>query len=112
MADGLTWCRPIGGIDYITTAPLTWGIGREGGPQITIPPGATFNVSIPRPLRWWASPHDPRYLRAAALHDYLLADGWWRVTAGAVFLEALRADRVGAARRLLMWLAVSLYRWT
>jgi hypothetical protein len=106
------WYESTGGTLYTTTSPLTWGIGREGGPPITVPPGFAFDVSVPPGLRWWASPHDPRYLRAAAIHDWLLTDGWWRVTAGAVFLEALRADGVGRTRRLLMWLAVSLYRWT
>ncbi|MGR3626808.1 MAG: DUF1353 domain-containing protein [Limimaricola sp.] len=106
------WCAPVGGTLYTTTGPLTWGIGRKSGPPITVPPGFAFDVSIPRPLWLAFSPHDPRYLRAAAIHDWLLTDGWWRVTAGAVFLEALRADGVGRIRRLLMWLAVSLYRWT
>lgn len=112
MPTGPDWCRRLGGIRYATTTPLAWGIGREGGPEIIIPSGFPFDVSVPPPLRWWASPHDPRYLRAAALHDWLLLDGWWRVTAGAIFLEALRADGVGRIRRLAMWLAVSLYRWT
>ncbi|MCJ8335050.1 MAG: DUF1353 domain-containing protein [Epibacterium sp.] len=78
-----------------------------------MPPGFAFDVSIP----WWAGwvfdRHDPRYLKAAALHDYALHSlGWGRVGAAAPFSEALRAAGVGRWRRLAMVLAVTIYKWS
>ncbi|PYE80805.1 DUF1353 domain-containing protein [Pseudoroseicyclus aestuarii] len=106
------WYELAEGLRYRVTVPLRWEIGREGGPAVTVPPGFVFDVSVPRGLRWIVSPRDARYLKAAALHDWLLEDGWARVTAAAVFNEALAADGVGRLRRLAMWLAVSLWRWS
>ncbi|WP_263618114.1 DUF1353 domain-containing protein [Pseudooceanicola nanhaiensis] len=63
-------------------------------------------------MRWLFDPAAPEYLKAAALHDWLLSEGWDRMTAGAVFHNALAADGVSVWRRLVMWLAVSLYRYT
>ena len=105
------WHRAtLGG--YVTTAPLVWEVGRKGSQLVvTVPPDWFFDVSVPGFLRWAFSPDDPRYLKAAALHDWLLVDGWSRVAAGAVFHDALRADGVGPLRRLAMWIAVSVWRW-
>ncbi|HBB81927.1 MAG TPA: hypothetical protein DC031_01320, partial [Sulfitobacter sp.] len=97
---------------YRTTRVLPWEIGRKGsGLWVEVPPGTAFDVSIPRPLWWAFDPHDPRYLKAAALHDELLKLGWDRVTAAAVFHCALVADGVPRARRLAMLLAVMLWRY-
>lgn len=102
------------GIDYVVAVPLVWEVGRVGsGLKVTVPQGRTFDVSVPWALRWIVSPHDPRYLKAAALHDEMLDQlGWSRVTAAAEFHEALRSEDVGRFRRLVMWLAVSLWRWS
>lgn len=106
------WCEPVGGILYRSTAPLTWHVGCKGsGLAVTVPAGATFDVTIPRGLCRIFSPHDPRSLRAAALHDELLRRGWGRTTAGAIFHDALRADGMSRWRRLAMWLAVSLFKY-
>lgn len=105
------WHRAAPG-GYVTTAPLVWHVGRkDSGLIVTVPAGWFFDVSVPWCLRWAVSRHDTRYLKAAALHDYLLADDWSRVTAGAEFHEALRADQVGRGMRLVMWIAVSAWRW-
>ncbi|KQI68653.1 hypothetical protein AN189_10185, partial [Loktanella sp. 3ANDIMAR09] len=58
-----------------------------------------------------ASPHDPRFHKAAALHDHLLRQGWDRLTAGAVFHDALLADGVPRWRRFAMWFAVSAFKF-
>lgn len=110
--DASDWCQHDSDLMYITTAPLSWEIGRKGsGYVVDIPVGWIFDVSVPLVLRWIFSPHDIRYLKAAAVHDWLLEDRWSRVTAGAEFHEALRADGVGMGRRLAMWLAASVWRW-
>lgn len=93
------------GDHFVTRYPLAWDIGRKGGPRVTVPAGFRFDVSIPRWLWWAASPRDRRYLGAAAVHDWLLADGWDVWTSGAQFRAALEADGVPFLRRLLMTLA-------
>jgi len=106
------WCEPFDG-GFKTTDWLSWHIGRvDSGQRLTVPPGFYFDVSVPFLLHWLFDPHDPRYLKAAALHDWGLCDGWDRRTIGAIFHEALLADGVPAWRRLLMWLAVSVRRYS
>lgn len=106
------WCIPVGGLFYRVEKPLSWEVGVKGsGMIVTVPKGTIFDVSIPRGLRWLFDPHNPAYLKAAALHDDLLRRGWARTTAGAEFHEALRADGVALWRRLTMWLAVSLFKF-
>lgn len=104
------WIRQ--GARYRLTADLPWEIGRPGsGLALVVPAGTAFDVSIPWALRRWLDPHNPRFLRAAALHDHALALGWDRVTAAALFHAALKSDQVRPALRCLMFLAVALYRW-
>ena len=100
------------GAGYITTAPLFWELGRKGsGLWLQVEPGFGFDVSVPVLLRWLFDPHDPRYLKAAALHDFALLDGWDRVSAAAAFAGALAAVGVGRGERLAMVLAVIVWRW-
>ena len=108
------WCAPLDGRKYITIKPLSWEVGRKGsGYIITVPVEFIFDVSIPWFATWLFDPHDPHYLKAAALHDQLLhVRQWERVSAGSVFHNALRADGVPLWRRLIMWLAVSLFRYS
>ena len=88
-------------------------IGRPGsGLALAVPAGFEFDLSVPPGLAWLVDPHDPAHLPAAALHDYALARGWDRVTAAALFHAALRAAGVPRWRRLVMFLAVALYRYT
>lgn len=106
------WCVSLDGRKYITVRPLSWELGRkESGYIVTVPRDYVFDVSIPWFARWIFDPHDPAYLKAAALHDCLLDRQWERVSAAAVFHNALKADQVSLWRRLTMWLAVSLFRF-
>jgi len=92
---------------------LSWEIGCKGsGLWVEVPAGFLFDVSVPRGLWWAMSPHDPKYLRAAALHDYLLSLGWDRVTSAAAFAAGLKASRVGKVRRLVLTVLVIAWRWT
>ena len=101
----------IGGGRYRLTSSIVWRIGSATGPVYVVPVGFEFDVSVPWLLTWLFSPDDPRFFKAAALHDKMLADGWSRITAGAEFHNALAADGVPVWQRLLMWLAVSLWRY-
>lgn len=105
------WYRRWGD-KYLVTSPLLWDIGRKGsGYTVTVPVSFGFDVSVPRALRWLADPHDPRYLKAAALHDYLLhREQWDRWTAGAAFYAGLRVEKVSVTRAALMTLATILWR--
>lgn len=107
------WARRVGGTDYVVVEAFRVEIGRRGsGLWVEVPEGVTFNVSIPGWLHRWLSPHDARFLRAAAVHDQLLFEGWDRLTAGAVFAKLLEPERVPSHLRMAMWLAVSLFKWT
>jgi hypothetical protein len=102
----------IGGGDYLTDADLRWDLGKEGsGLTYTVPAGFRFDVSVPRILQWAFSPKDRRFLKAAALHDHMLENGWSRIESAAVFHEALKADKVSRLKRLAMFLAVALWRY-
>ena len=107
------WCELVPAINgFRVTKALIWDVGRRGsGLVVVVPAGTLFDVSVPSGLRWLVSPVDRRFLKAAALHDHLLGQGWDRVSAAAVFHDALAADSVGRRLRLAMWLAVSLWRW-
>jgi hypothetical protein len=98
---------------YLTTDELVWEIGRIGsGLYFFVPVNTPFDVSIPRGLRWLYSPLNPRYLKAAALHDYALASGWDRVSSAALFNDALKANKVGGLERLSMVIGVIIYKWS
>ena len=87
-------------------------IGRNGsGALVVVPAGFIFDVSIPPGARWIFDPCDPAYLKASCVHDWLLVDGWDRVTAGAVFHEILRTEKICLGQRLVRWFAVSLWRY-
>lgn len=101
----------LDGIKYRLERDLTWRIGHIDGPSYTVPAGFTFDVSVPRLLRWLLNPHDRRLLKAAALHDHMLEAGWSRITAGAEFHNALKADEVTAWRRLAALLAVLVWKF-
>ncbi len=109
-----TWVRPKGLAQgrYETDGFLEWELGRKGSDLwVIVPKGFVFDVSIPCGLRWLFDPHDHRFLKAAAIHDWLLRLGWDRTTAAAVFHEALKADGVSKRTRLVMFLAVFLWKF-
>ena len=99
---------------FETTQSLRWELGRKGsGMWLEVPAKYPFDVTVPSMfLRLFVNPRDARYLKASCLHDYALHEkGWDRVTSAAAFSEALKADKVGKTRRLLMVLAVITCNW-
>ncbi len=109
----LDWCVPIGGIRYRTTRELCWEVGcKDSGLWVRVPTDYAFDVSIPKLLRWALDPHNPKYLKAGALHDFLLHDRLWdRVSSAAAVSDALKAEGVGRGKRLAMVLAVISWKW-
>jgi hypothetical protein len=95
---------------YRLQSPLNW---RIGGPLVEhlaiIPAGFTFDSSVPVALRWLLSPHDPRFLLAACVHDWLLERGYGRAQAAAEWHDGARAG--GAPYGLARWAYVAVAFW-
>ena len=91
-----------------TTVPIEWDVGRKAsGHRVTIPAGTEFESSVPRLLRWWMRPDDPRYLLAALVHDFLLDAGiYGRLQAGADWDDAARAAGAPAAKTNLALMGI------
>ena len=81
-----------GGTRYRLRAALVWDVGRNGSDWfLIVSPGATFDLSVPRPLHLLLSPHDRIWLPAAAVHDHLIERGYDRAFAAAEFRRAVAA---------------------
>jgi len=91
-----------------TTRPIEWDVGRQAsGHRVTIPAGTEFESSVPRLLRWWMRPDDPRYLLAALVHDYLLeARIYGRLQAAADWDDAARAAGAPAGKTNLALMGI------
>lgn len=77
-----------------------------------VPAGFSSDLaSIPAIARGVFDRGDGRYAKAAVLYDHMLEAGFDRLTAAAEFHSALRADGVALWRRLIMFLAVALWRF-
>ena len=84
----------ISGIEYQTVQPFDWVIGGKFAPmKVTIPAGFVFQSSVPRWLWWWLSPHHPRFLLAACVHDWLLGIGYDRAAAAGEWFAGARAAK-------------------
>lgn len=101
----------VEGIKYRVCSPIVWAIGCPTGPKYLVEENFLFDVSIPKWFYWLFSPHEQSYFKAAALHDHMLISGWDRITAGSQFHQALKADGVSGWRCLVMWIAVSLWKY-
>ena len=111
FTDQSDWHKPQGDA-YVTTAVLQWEVGKIGsGLWVRVPWGFAFDMSVPWWLRWLFSPHNPRYLKAAALHDWALFDNWDRVASAALFNDALKASGVGSIERFAMTVGVIMWKW-
>ena len=90
----LSWCKQGGARGYVVLRDLRWDIGRKGsGHVLIVPAGTEFESSVPRGLRWLFSPHDPHFLKAAAVHDTLLEDGWRYWSADSQWFEAALSEQ-------------------
>jgi hypothetical protein len=98
---------PVAGGRYTASKDLTWDVGRLGsGVTVTVPALYEHDVSVPGWLTCGFSRTDPRFQRAARLHDWLLDAGWSAWTSAAIFYDALKADGVPRLKRWAMALAV------
>ena len=92
-----------------TARPIEWQIGRKGsGRWITIPAGREFESSVPRWARWFLDPDDPRFLLAAAVHDYMLEVGiYGPAQAAAEWYDAALAGLAPGWKARLSFLAIA-----
>lgn len=97
---------------YETIEEIHWTVGKKGsGAKVTVPIGFVFDVSIPTLLTPFFSKDDKRFLKAAAIHDYMLEHGWNRIVAAEPFSAFLKAHGVSRRTRFLMVAAVIFYKF-
>lgn len=97
---------------YILLESITWDIGFKGNSnKENVPVGYVFDVSIPFIMRWLFDRHNPRYFKAAAIHDYLIDIGYDRVSAAGAFNHGLKAAKVPYITRFVMTLAVAIFKF-
>ena len=103
-----SWCKEGGSRDYITTRPLHWKIGKKDSAWVFIvPEGKEFESSVPSVLRWVFDPHDPYFLKSAAIHDTLLEEGYRHAFADSQWFEAALSLHADSKRT---WFAYSAMR--
>lgn len=84
----ITWAEKGGPRDYVVVQPVEWWIGKKhSGWKFTVPVGRAFESSVPPALRWAFSPDDPYFLKAAAVHDMLLEEGYRNAFADSQWFE-------------------------
>lgn len=102
----------IGDQAYEVTKPLVW---EDSELVIQVNPGFDFDgASIPKAF-WSAigSPMTGGYQRAGCLHDALYASEYFpRDMCDQLFLDAMKSDGVGYAKRYAMYWAVRGAGWT
>lgn len=89
--------------------PVKWEVGRKGsGDWVTIPAGREFESSVPWWARWFLRRDDPRFLLAAAVHDYMLESGrYGRAQAAAEWYDAALAGLAPGWKARLSFLAIA-----
>lgn len=104
-----SWCQRGGARRHVTMSPIVWEIGKKGsGWVLCIPAGFEFESSVPRWLWWLFSPDDPHFLKSAAIHDWLLENGFRRAMADAEWHDAARSEGAPILRRELAFLLMQI----
>lgn len=102
---GDDWYENGGRRGYISVRDLDWCIGRkDSGWILTIPAGTEFESSVPAVLKWVFPPDDPRFLKSALIHDYLIESGYRRAFADSQWFEAALSVQAPVLRT---WVAYS-----
>ena len=108
----ISWCRKGGSRGYVTTRNLDWWIGKkDSGWLLTVPAGREFESSVPRVLHWVFSPDDPFFLKAAAIHDMLLEEGYRTAFADSQWFEAALSVHAPKVRTRLAYSAMRARRF-
>jgi len=103
----MSWFERRGGT-YVVRHAIRWQ-----QPEIQVPKGFRFNVSVPKGLRWLIDPHDERLLRAACFHDYAIHWlKWSRPLSAALWNEVLRdAGYFSLIWRAILFVTLALWKF-
>lgn len=100
-----------GSLLYDMRSSCVWDIGKRGsGWSLELKPGRTFDISVPKWLRWLLSPHDRNVLMAARVHDELLEEGFDQAFASSEFRRALKVRGMSVGQSWVLFVATLL--WT
>ena len=92
--------RKGGSRGYVVVRPVTWHIGKKNSGWIfTVEAGREFESSVPWFARWLLSQDDPYFLKAAAIHDKLIEEGYRRPFCDAEWLDAARSVKAPKLKR-------------
>lgn len=97
---------------FTSNSPLFWELGKKGS-NLWIEVPASFpsdGPSIPKIFTLFFSRKNPKYQKAARLHDWLCDEDWTSSSAFSVFKDALKADKASFYERWVMSLCVLFYR--
>lgn len=109
--------RPISPTEWRVERAWVYDSPRE---TIVVPEGMTFDgASVPRLLRWFAQPMEPRLVAAALVHDLLYrrkpalntGEKLRRIDADRVFLRILLEDGERVLRAWILFAAVRVGGW-
>jgi len=91
--------------------PFTWYVGRaKNAYPVVIPSGFEFESSVPRWALWIQSPDDPRYLKAALVHDYLLETRiYGRAQAAAEWFDGALAGGAPVYRSKIIYVGMAFW---
>lgn len=107
---GLNWVEAAGADQYRVTRPTSWEVGKKGsGLFVQVPAGFQFESSIPRLLHWLVSPHDERLLWSAAIHDWLLENGYGAIFSAGEWYSGALKYRVPPRRAFSMCISIVVY---
>jgi hypothetical protein len=108
----ISWCLKGGARGYVVTRALSWDIGKSGsGWVLYVEAGREFESSVPRLFRWFLSPDDPFFLKAAVVHDALLEGGCRPAFADSQWVEVALSEHAPQVRARLAFEGMRLRRF-
>ena len=105
----ISWCKQGGSRGWIVVKQVNWEIGKKGSDwDFHVEVGREFESSVPWFLKWVLDPNDPYFLKAAAIHDKLIEEGYRRPFCDAEWLDATRSVKAPKLKRELGNIAMRL----
>ena len=89
---------------------IAWSLSPTNhGVCIKIESGFEFDISVPFIFRWLVSPHDPKILMPAALHDKMIQQDMNRITCSTEFARAARYKGCSKLMCSILFLSTLVY---
>lgn len=112
MQPDVSWCQRGGSRGYVVVKPVVWHLGKKNsGFVITVPVGREFESSVPKLFRWVWSKDDPKFLKSAAIHDYLLEEGYRKDFADSQWFEAALSEHAPKNKTEMVRTGMRFRRW-